>query len=246
MNVLEPYSVSSIDFNNIIFKTPKIIKNKKIIFLKYKNKKNSNFVIQLSNLVNNYIIDSNEIEFEIKNNKVIDFLNNLDNFIIKQTKTNLNEWFNHIDDLSSIDYQRIINGDNIIKLKILNNDSFKTKVTLNDEEIDDFNEIDENVSAKTIVEVYAIWIKNNSFGLLLRTIKIGIYQTIYNYKFLDDDNDKDDEENDDDSEKRSENDSEKRSENNGLFIKNNNININEETLTLSTDISNDLNKIILG
>ena len=231
MNVLEPYSVSSIDFNNIIFKPPKIIKNKKIIFLKYKNKKNSNFVIQLSNLVNNYIIDSNEIEFEIKNNKVIDFLNNLDNFIIKQTKTNLNEWFNHIDDLSSIDYQRIINGDNIIKLKILNNDSFKTKVTLNDEEIDDFNEIDENVSAKSIVEVYAIWIKNNSFGLLLRTIKIGIYQTIYNYKFLDDDND---------------DDSEKRSENNGLFIKNNNININEETLTLSTDISNDLNKIILG
>jgi hypothetical protein len=227
MNLLEPYNVSSIDFNDIIFKPPKIIKNKKIIFLKYNNKKNSNFVIQLSNLANNYVIDSNEIEFEIKNTKVIDFLNNLDNFIIEQTKTKINEWFNHIDDLSSIDYQRIINGENIIKLKILNNDSFKTKVTLNDEEIDDFNEIDGNVSAKAIVEVYAIWIKNNSFGLLLRTIKIGISQTVYNYKFLESD----------DEEKESEN---------IVFIKNNNLNINEEPLTLTTDTSNDLNKIILG
>ena len=225
MNLLEPYNVSSIDFNDIVFKPPKIIKNKKIIFLKYK--KNSNFVIQLSNLANNYVIDSNEIEFEIKNTKVIDFLNNLDNFIIEQTKTKINEWFNHIDDLSSIDYQRIINGENIIKLKILNNDSFKTKVTLNDEEIDDFNEIDGNVSAKAIVEVYAIWIKNNSFGLLLRTIKIGISQTVYNYKFLESD----------DEEKESEN---------IVFIKNNNLNISEDPLTSTTDTSNDLNKIILG
>jgi hypothetical protein len=223
MSVLEPYNISSIDFNNILFKLPKIIKNKKIIFLKYK--KSNNFVVQLSKLTNHYISESNEIEFDVENN-IIEFLNNLDNFIINEAKKNSDKWFNHIDDKSSIDYQRILNNNNTIKLKILDNENFKTIVTLNDEEICDFNNISENISGKVIIEVYAVWIKNNSFGLLLRPIKIGLtdFQNKYNYIFLDD--------------------SDSDSDTNTLFIKNHTNTMNETTT--STTESNDLNKLILG
>jgi hypothetical protein len=187
MNVLEPYNISSIDFNNIVFKNKKIINNKKVIFLKYNNKSN-NFVFQISKLNNPYIINSNEIEFKIDNNIIIDFLNNLDNFIIDEVKNKSNEMFDHIDDLSSINYKRILSNNNTIKLKNINNDNFKTNILLNDEKISNFSEINNNITCKVILEVYAIWIKNNNFGLLLRSINIGIneIQNKYNYKFLED------------------------------------------------------------
>ena len=49
-NILEPYTISKVDFNNILFKKIKIIKDKKIIFLKYNDEEINNFVIQISKL----------------------------------------------------------------------------------------------------------------------------------------------------------------------------------------------------
>lgn len=237
MNQKVPYNIKSIDFNNIILKTPKNIKNKKVIFLKYtENKCNNNFVIQLSKLENNIFMGSSEIECDINNKEQINFINNLDDYIISLGKENSTEWFSHVDDKSSIDYQRILQYNNSIKLKLVNNENFKTIVSLNSEIIEDFNDLDNiSSSSKILLEVYAIWIKNNSFGLLLRPVNIALtYINSYNYNFI------------------NESTSDSDDNNSELFLKNFNIKSSvyeklESEMTSDDDNSeNDLNKIILG
>jgi len=219
-----PYNIKSIDLNNINVKTPKIIKNKKIIFLKYDN---NNFVIQLSKLENNIVFDStNEIEFEINKKDQINFMNKLDDYIISLGKTNASDWFSHIDDKSSIEYQRILQYNNSVKIKIVNNDNFKTTITLNEESIENLNNLENfSLNSKILLEIYAIWIKNNSFGLLLRPVNVA-FTTVnsYNYDFI------------------NETSSESGDNNSELFLKN--LEINHDTSDDDSDI--DLNKIILG
>jgi hypothetical protein len=194
MTTQVPYHFEDINFNNIVFKKDKMIKGKKFIFLKYKDNSINNFVIQLSKINKTNIINSNEIEFEISNNNLSTFLNKLDDYIISTAKDNSSKWFDHIDDLSSINYHRILNNSNNIKLKIINNETFKTNIILDNENITNLDNINlANTKSKIILEIYAIWIKNNTFGLLLRPINIlikYIENNSYIYKFLDDsDND---------------------------------------------------------
>jgi len=241
MTTQVPYHFEDINFNNIVFKKDKMIKGKKFIFLKYKDNSINNFVIQLSKINKTNIINSNEIEFEISNNNLSTFLNKLDDYIISTAKDNSSKWFDHIDDLSSINYHRILNNNNNIKLKIINNETFKTNIILDNENITNLDNINlaninlANTKSKIILEIYAIWIKNNTFGLLLRPINIlikYIENNSYIYKFLDD--------SDNDSINNSDNDS----DNNILFVKNNNI---PNSLTTSSDtIDNDFHKLILG
>jgi len=228
--MLEPYNIKIIDFKNIIIKKTKTTNNKQIFFLKYKDNKTNNFVIQLSKLINNNIISSNEIEYEINNTKLIDFLNKLDDHIINIGKNNADEWFKHLVDKSTINYQRIIQDNNTIKLKIFDNESLKTVVSLNGDLILDFNDIDVDVTqAKVILEIYAIWIKNNNFGLLVRPININITYNeakLYDYKFL-------------------EETEENKTENN-LFIKNIQFDIPSYSLTTSDDNELNINNFIMN
>jgi len=228
--MLEPYNIKIIDFKNIIIKKTKTTNNKQIFFLKYKDNKTNNFVIQLSKLINNNIISSNEIEYEINNTKLIEFLNKLDDHIINIGKNNADEWFKHLVDKSTINYQRIIQDNNTIKLKIFDNESLKTVVSLNGDLILDFNDIDVDVTqAKVILEIYAIWIKNNNFGLLVRPININITYNeakLYDYKFL-------------------EETEENKTENN-LFIKNIQFDIPSYSLTTSDDNELNINNFIMN
>jgi len=251
MNPKVPYKIKSIDFSNIVFKTPKVVKNKKIIFLKYndlpqsifhksgetaqihlENKVNNNFVIQLSKLENNIILDSNEFEVEIKNSDQLNFINQLDDYIISNAEVNAADWFSHLDDKSSINYQRMLNDNDeleikTLKLKIINNENFKSVITLNDELIDDFSTLIESgetnyYKSDIILEIYAVWIKNNNFGLLLRPVNLSLkYSNVYNYTFI--------------------NDSESESEDNSLFLKNI---VNKETIETTSDYSDTENNII--
>ena len=193
MSVLEPYNVIDINFNNIIFKKTKVINNKKIIFLKYKENKLNNFVIQLSKIKNNNVNNQNEIEFIIDNLNYTNFFEKLDNFIVEKAQQN-HIWFDHVENTSLMKYQRILTNDNSIKLRLYNNKELVTKLFINDDIGSNFNDVISNEStSKMIIEVYAIWIKTNSFGLLLRPINILMKfkeNPIYNYKFLEDsDND---------------------------------------------------------
>ena len=189
MNVQEPYKISDIDFNSIIFKKTKIIGNKKIIFLKYKDTKLNNFVIQLSKIKNNNVNNQNEIEFIIDNQNYTQFFEKLDDFIVEKAQQN-HLWFDHLENTSSLTYQRIIRDDNSIKVRLCNNEELVTKLYINDDVATNFDEVISNESTtKMILEIYAIWIKTNSFGLLLRPVNILMKfkeKPIYNYKFLED------------------------------------------------------------
>ena len=78
--------------------------------------------------------------------------------------------------------------DNSIKLRLCNNKELVTKLIVNDEVVSNFDDILSNESTtKMIIEIYAVWIKTNSFGLLLRPINILMKfkeNPVYNYKFL--------------------------------------------------------------
>jgi hypothetical protein len=189
MNVQEPFKLNEVNFSNIVFKKTKLMKNKKIIFLKYKSNKINNFVIQLSKIHNNNVNNSNEIEFIIDNKNYISFFENLDNYIIEQAQHN-HLWFDHLENTSSLNYQRILQDNNSIKLSLCNNEELVTKLVINEEEANNFDDVISNDStSKIILEIYAVWIKSTGFGLLLRPVNISMKfkeKLIYNYKFLDD------------------------------------------------------------
>uniref|UniRef100_A0A6C0DA29 Uncharacterized protein n=1 Tax=viral metagenome TaxID=1070528 RepID=A0A6C0DA29_9ZZZZ len=249
MSVLVPYKISSINLENIVYKKTKIIKNKKIIFIKYSdNNKLNNFVVQIPKTTNNIVSQHNEIEIPINNIDLINFLNKLDNHIISSAKES-GDWFEHLDDKSSIDYQRILYNNDTdvksIKLHLFNTVDFKTNLQLDNNTIDNFTDLTtSDTSNRIILEVYAVWIKSNSFGLLLRPVNISFttnITSVYNYKFIDD--------SDADSDTLSETDLNLNSDHeNDLFIKNNIINLNidsnSNSQTSSDDLENDLNKII--
>lgn len=245
MNINEPYKVNDIDLNNIVFKKIKSISsNKKIIFLKYKNDKINNFVIQLSKIKNNTINNQNEIDFVIDNKNYTDFLENLDDFIVAKASQN-HSWFDHLDDISSMNYQRILRDDNSIRLRLCNNKDLVTQLIINDEVVSNFDDIfSDESTTKMILEVYAIWIKSNSFGLLLRPVNISMKikeKLEYNYKFLED--------SDDESIISEYNDELTPDNNDELFMKTTNLFVNnEESLSTSDDSDDDLNinKLILG
>jgi hypothetical protein len=134
-------------------------------------------------------------------------------------------------------------------LKLINNSQFKTNILLNDEIINNLDELKHsNTTSKIILDIYAIWFKSNSFGLLLRPINILIDYNelnLYNYKFLDsessleNDEDIEDENNNNDDEYNADNDEvddDNVDKNQSLFIKSNNLlNFNDTSSTTSND-----------
>lgn len=187
MSVLEPLNLTKIDLKNILFKRPVIVDNKKVIYLKYnKDNKITNFVIQLSKIINNTIISTEEVEFEITNINDKKFINDLDDYIISEAKLN-KLWFNSV---HNIEYIRILQDNNTIKLKLVNDNNLKTIVSLNNSDINNFDEIKtSDTISKVILEFYAILIDGININLLVRPINILLkYNEIlnYNYKFFED------------------------------------------------------------
>ena len=115
----------------------------------------------------------------------------------------------------------------MIRVKIINNDDFKTILQLNNQVNIDSNNIPNNSWVKMILEIHAIWINKNGFGLFLKPIIISFNPfEIRKYKFIEDSEDEVD--NVIDSE-------------NSIFIKNNNESIeNNETSILKVNDSEKL------
>ena len=187
-----PLKFSEINFDNIIYSKIKSNKNKTVIFLKYKNNNNiNNFVIQSPSLFsNNSVIKcSNYSYLDVpllgkKTNQVnnfIDFLEKLDEKVIYDAKLNSNSWFKEFDVDDNVNFQKIIRiseNKNIkgeLRLKIINNSEFKTILKLNNKKIISENEIPINNFCKVILEIQAIWINKNGFGLFFRPILISFY-----------------------------------------------------------------------
>lgn len=211
MNSKEPFLFEDIILDNICFTKIKETKKKKIIYLKYKNKsKLDNLVIQTPTLWSikkpNKISD-NIYDLEIpligkresRVNSFINFLNNLDNFIIKSAKNNASSWFNKSDEAIYLNSIRESNEYSVkngfIKLKIIKSIDFKTVIKKDNKYKLKIEDIKNNNWIKSIIQIFAIWIKpNNQFGIYFKPIIISFKEPAeqINYNFLKEDDEEED------------------------------------------------------
>ena len=214
MNKLRPYRIAEINLNNIEYQEPKVTEKKTIIYLKYRDACGLNkFVFQTPTLLNINRTESftNYDELEIplygkdkyKTNLFINFLKNLKKHIILEAQKHSSDWFNNSE---SISYKQLIreptdddenkllkNGS--LKLKLINTTKFSTLVINNNSEKMSFSDIEENTWMKMILECFALWVTNDTFGLFLRPILISVSPfevEKYNYLLLDDTESSDD------------------------------------------------------
>lgn len=205
----EPYTIDDIKFENIRYVDKVEKKDKTIIYTKYEDKgKLCNFVVQTPSLRNiNDVIDNKGIgELEIplvgqnhiKTDKFIGFLNNLDKQIINDAKIN-SDWFNNFYNGNIIKYQKSIRDSDdykngMIKIKIIKNDKFETMLQVNNKKTIGIDNIEKDSWVKMILEVFAIWINKNGFGVFLRPILVSFKpfdKKEYNYKFIEESDNED-------------------------------------------------------
>lgn len=202
-----PFKISDINLENLVYKEVKSNTNKTVVFLKYK-KKNSlkNLVIQTPTFlnINNPVKNKNYWDLDVplhgkKTEKVdsfIKFLRDLDNKIVYDARINSVDWFKNFD-TEEINYQQIIRtaddsrfSNGMIRLKILKNNDFQTILQIDNKEPIDINDIPQNSWIKMIIEIQAIWINKNGFGLFLKPILISFNPIqIKKYKFLEESED---------------------------------------------------------
>lgn len=203
-----PYRISEIDINNICYTDIKVNNKKTIVYMKYcDNNKLKNIVFQTPTFMSTNLVQMRNDIYELdvpligkesnKMDKFINFLNAIDKKVIKDAKNN-NKWFENFTDIKTMKFQRTIrdatdtnNKNGVIRLKLLKTNDFETIVHNNNNRVC-FEEINKDSWLKCILEVYAIWINANGFGLFIRPILLSFKpctKIIYNYKLIDDSDD---------------------------------------------------------
>ena len=211
MSFKKPFRIDEIDLEKIRFTDIKTNSKKTIIYIKYDNGNNlSNLVFQSPSLynINEPFFKNNNYELDVplhgkyddKINEFVEFLKNLDNKIMDQASKNP-KWFNNFSKTNRIKYQKTIRessdskyNNGMVRLKLINSNKFQSKIKL-DEEIINVNSVPQNAWVKIILEVYAIWINDNGFGLFLRPILLSFKKdeyVLYNYELMEDSDELDD------------------------------------------------------
>lgn len=247
MNYQEPYKISNINLDNLVYQKYKLYNNKKIILIKYNDQnKLKKLVFQTPTILNLYepsFYDNySEIELALhgkENNKVdyfTDFLKKLENKIKHDATFYSNEWFSFNEEKSLINFQKIIReSDNFtngtLKLKILKNNDFETLLQINNSKKINISDIKINTWCKMLLECYAVWINaNNDFGIYLRPILISFSIQDYNYNLIQDSEDEEDYNIPD-------------TEINNIFLKNNKIENTNSNCTSQLEINELINKL---
>nr|QFG74674.1 MAG: hypothetical protein [Megaviridae environmental sample] len=209
MSIIHPYKLKNLNLDNIIYSDVKSTNDKTIVYLKYReNNINNRLVFQTPYLYFEKNISDNTLSVPIvcKNEKKRDcFLNSInliEDKILKDSKQCYTKWFESFSKNNKITYHTILKkSNNIIKLKVYGSNKFKTILRCNNKNIT-INKIPEVSWLRSIIEIYAIWITDKGFGLVLKPIHISLSPlNNINYKYYDD------------SDNNSDNNSENNSEN---------------------------------
>jgi len=184
----QPLLIDNINFNNInIDKVDIENDNRKNIYLIYNN---NSFIIQTPEFSYNNKLKEMDDYYEIiidlvcrnkeKTTKFITFLNNLDKYFITLISKNKDKYFNN----KNIKYKSILrekNNNKFIKLKLLkyniNNDILRI---VNNNNSISLEELNNNCYLKMLININAIWINNNIFGIYLKPILINKRSIINN------------------------------------------------------------------
>ena len=202
-----PLKLSDINFDNIVYKDIKSNSNKTVIFLKYKdNNTLRNLAIQTPSLINinNPIKKGNHWDLDVpltgkkteKVNEFVTFLNKLDQKVIYDARINSSKWFQNFD-TDEMNYQEIIRtsddkrfSNGIVRVKLIKNADFHTIVQLNNKTNIGIDEIPKNSWIKMILEIHAMWINKNGFGIFLKPVLISFNPIELNkYRFIEDSED---------------------------------------------------------
>ena len=135
---------------------------------------------------------------EKKQHNLINLFNMLDKKISSDANKYAKTWFD--DNYNTYTLKTIIKDsknykDGIIKIKIIKTQSFETQLLLDNKKKINLDDIPNKSWAKLLLEVYSIVIntQNKSFYLFLRPIAISFNEKVkYNYKFLEDSDDEND------------------------------------------------------
>ena len=212
MNLQEPFRISNIELNRIVYPKSRANQNKKIILIKYNEKgKLKNFVFQTPTLLNLFKPQPSngyaEIEVALvgkeksKVSKFIKFLNELEGKIKSDAQYHGSNWFDLDHDNQTINFQKIIResedySNGIMKIKLIKNNDFETILQLNNNKRINYDQIPEESWCKMILECYAIWVNsNNDFGIFFRPVLVSFTpkeKDVYNYKFVEDSDDEND------------------------------------------------------
>lgn len=212
MDYKTPFRIDNIDLTNIKYTSVKSNEKKTIVYIKYEdNNKLKNLVFQSPTLlnINKATPKNNFYELDIpltgkdndKVNEFCSFLAELDNKILNDAKRH-STWFNNFLKNNKIKYQKTTRiSDNklfkngMIRVKIVKSSDFETLLQINNKERISEDDIPCDSWVKMILEVYAIWINDNGFGLFIRPILISFKpknSIDYNYKLVDDSDEMDD------------------------------------------------------
>ena len=202
-----PFKISDIDFNSIVYKDIKSNSKKTVVFLKYKkNNTLRNLAIQTPSLINinSPVKNSNHWDLDIplhgkksdKVNEFITFLNNLDKKVIYDARINSSTWFKNFE-TDEINYQELIRSSDdrrfsngMFRIKLIKNNDFNTLIQLNNKTNINIESIPKNSWVKMIIEIQAIWINKNGFGIFLKPVLVSFIPIeIKKYKFLEDSED---------------------------------------------------------
>jgi len=202
-----PLKLSDINFDNIVYKDIKSNTKKTVVFLKYKDNNNlRNLAIQTPSLINinNPVKNGNHWDLDIplngkktdKVNEFTNFLNKLDQKVMYDARINSSRWFNNFD-TEEMNYQEITRtsedkrfSNGMIRIKLIKNADFHTIVQLNNKTNISIDKIPKNSWVKMIIEIQAIWINKNGFGIFLKPVLISFDPIeISKYKFIEDSDD---------------------------------------------------------
>lgn len=182
----EPLRLKNINLNNVGFGKMKEKGNKKIIFMNYNNRP---FVFQCPQLQNITLPEKfdNYYKMELslceeKTNLLNKFIYDLEKIVVSYVIDNKlykkSKYFNIIHSSS-------VSNDLVLPIKILHNDNFETSIYI-DSKSAKIEDIKLKSMCKVILEIYAIWINDDGFGIYIRPVVIAIDNMKYKYKVLDD------------------------------------------------------------
>jgi len=210
MTTKKPYRFDQVDFNKIKYGQVKHTDTKTIVYIKYEdNNKLNNFVVQTPKLYNcNDVIEKNGVfnldvplvgQSKEKVDLFIGFLNNLERKVIGDCKVN-GHWFDNFIKDDSMKYQKIIREsdeykEGVIRGKIIRRNDFQTILQYGNRKLIKHSDIPKNSWVKMLMEIYAIWVNENGFGIFIRPVLMSFSKmenNIYNYGLLESDSDDED------------------------------------------------------
>lgn len=205
MNFQEPFRISDINYDKIVYSKIRNSNSKKIILTKYSDgNKLKNLVFQTPTMLSlgKPVKHSGYYELEValtgkekgKVDRFINFVLGLEKKIINDAQYYASSWFDTSHE-KVVNYQKVIResdeySNGTFKIKIINTDDFETLLQLNNNKRINAENIPQDSWVKMLLEIYAVWVNsNNDFGIFIRPILISFTQREkiqYNYKFFDD------------------------------------------------------------